>query len=134
MLVSTRNIFLGSMVTLMFIQGCATTSTSSSGITSLQHAAIQRWNSCMNSSKDIDSPNALRNVSRQLTTACEGHRRDVIETFPRHMENEISLALSNKTRKRLNAMTEAQAVNFGAKEKKPQTNRNAFTSSPFIYH
>jgi hypothetical protein len=67
--------------------------------------AIARWNRCVARFADQYSGSHL-GIGKRADTFCEGHRRDVVATFPRHLENQVDSLLSQ----RANAITTARYV------------------------
>ena len=63
----------------------------------LQRAALERWSQCLERFAEgyEDSVNALRYSANSV---CDGHRRDVLATFPPHLENQVDTILSDRTR------------------------------------
>ncbi len=51
-----------------------------------QQAALERWNRCLQRFE-------------QETHFCDGHRRDVVATFPLHLEHQVNALLTQQTRK-----------------------------------
>lgn len=62
-----------------------------------QRAALDRWNQCLErfSDRHQGSFDSLRHTPRSI---CDGHRRDVLATFPVHVENQVDTILSDRTR------------------------------------
>lgn len=64
---------------------------------SSQRAALMRWSQCLERFGD----RYQKSVGALITSAqsiCEGHRRDILATFPEHQENQVNTILSEKTR------------------------------------
>lgn len=74
-------LLLGAFIAL---QGCAVTHEPPAE-TRLQGAML-RWNQC------------LERFDYNLDHYCDGHRRDVVATFPYHLENQVGIALSEQMR------------------------------------
>lgn len=62
----------------------------------LQQAALTRWSDCIE--RNRDAPDRVnRNLYKVVSARCEGHQRDVIATFPAHLENQIDVILSERS-------------------------------------
>ena len=66
----------------------------------LQQAALNRWNNCIERHQDSHDKQAM-DLLKAVSARCEGHQRDVLATFPLHLENQVNSLLS----KRSNNMT-----------------------------
>lgn len=75
---------LANVIASLFIQGCAFTPEVQDH--AAQQAAIKRWNGCM-SRFDLNTEHY-----------CDGHRRDVLATYPNHLANQVNSLLSQQTR------------------------------------
>lgn len=73
------------------LAGCTTAAPKPSGI-ELQRSAMQRWNACLERNVDPQKMTANR-ISQLVRVDCEGHKRDVIASFPPHMEKQIEQML-----------------------------------------
>ena len=61
-----------------------------------QHAALARWNRC------------LARFDQNHKHYCDGHRRDVLATYPAHMANHVDTMLSQKSsEKRISRLVKA---------------------------
>lgn len=95
MIRATKPALLGTVVIGLFMQGCALTAEVSDP--NEQHAALDRWSQC------------LTRFDANVEHFCDGHRRDVLATYPAHMSNHVDLMLEQQTQaKRL-----SQAVKTG---------------------
>jgi len=84
----------GLLIALATVSGCA--STSESPINN-RDETLARWSQCVDqSAKDHDgNPHkTLKYVFRR----CDGHKRDVLASYPRHLENRLDQMLTDKTR------------------------------------
>lgn len=80
------------LATLM-LASCSTTTIKPSAI-DIQRSAMQRWNACLES--NINSPSVtVTRIAKLLTQNCEGHKRDVIATFPKHLAEQIDQKLTS---------------------------------------
>lgn len=80
----SRTLLMVGACTLMVLQGCAFAPDKPSE--SSQRTALSRWHQC------------LERFDENLTHYCDGHRRDVIATYPHHLENQVSEFLSEQLR------------------------------------
>lgn len=73
--------------------GCAS-SAKSEQISSIeqQRNAMQRWNHCLERHSHAVTMTAVK-INQLLKHNCEGHKRDVIAVFPRHMSKQIDQML-----------------------------------------
>ncbi|NND91174.1 MAG: hypothetical protein HKN42_09945 [Granulosicoccus sp.] len=60
-----------------------------------QSAAVARWNLCIERFSDVYD-GSRQTMGPRANAYCEGHRRDVVSTFPRHLENQIDTLLSQR--------------------------------------
>jgi len=58
----------------------------------LQRSAMQRWNACLERNTHSQQQTAMQ-INQVLRHNCEGHKRDVIAVFPRHMSEQVDLLL-----------------------------------------
>lgn len=80
----TKPAVLATVVIGLFMQGCALTRESVDP--NEQHAALDRWNRC------------LARFDTNVQHFCDGHRRDVLATYPAHMANYVDTLLAQQTR------------------------------------
>jgi len=59
----------------------------------LQQAALTRWNGCIERNQEKHDDSAM-DIHENVSTSCEGHQRDVLATFPIHLENQVNSLLS----------------------------------------
>lgn len=95
-------------LTAALVAGCATTQ---SGETELeeQRQALQRWNDCIERHSHQESMTAVK-ISQLLEHSCEGHKRDVIETFPPHMAKQIDQLLISRLQQMLAEQDDLSAL------------------------
>jgi hypothetical protein len=62
----------------------------------LQQAALTRWSSCIERHRDMHDSFAT-DIHKLVSTRCEGYQRDVLATFPVHMENQVDSILSESS-------------------------------------
>ena len=81
------------LASALWITGCVTKPPQAQ-TAELQRQAMQRWHACLERHAG-DENVALLEVSKLMTQDCEGHKRDVVELFPRHMADQIDQILFN---------------------------------------
>jgi len=59
----------------------------------LQQAALTRWNGCIERNQRNHDHSAM-DIHDQIRARCEGYQRDVLATFPLHLENQVDSLLS----------------------------------------
>jgi len=58
----------------------------------LQREALARWQHCLERNTDeYQAPSDLRLIVNKV---CEGHKRDVLTSFPRHLESQVAEILT----------------------------------------
>ncbi len=65
-----------------------------------QSAAVERWHGCLDRHTPVETASMVLAL-RTLAHSCDGHKRDVIATFPRHMEQQINTTLNGAVRSRI---------------------------------
>ncbi len=60
-----------------------------------QQAALQRWNNCIERER-ADHKGSILDVHQAVSAQCEGHQRDVLATYPEHLENQVDALLSDR--------------------------------------
>ena len=82
-------LFLGALV----LGGCS--SLQSAPQRDIQHEAVSRWTRCIERySHHYTGQPTL--AGKRATSHCEGHQRDVLATYPPHLQNQIGLLLSER--------------------------------------
>lgn len=71
-----------SLAAILLAQGCVTAPSSSAQAN--QHIALKRWNQC------------LERFDKDTHHYCEGHRRDVLATFPTYLGDQINAKLNRQ--------------------------------------
>ena len=61
-----------------------------------QQKALTRWQNCLNRISNQASDRPIEAASDLITDACEGHRRDVLLTFPASMERQLDALLMER--------------------------------------
>lgn len=79
----TTHFVLHLLVIGIFLQGCSLTREFSDQ--HKQNAALDRWNQC------------LARFDTNVEHFCDGHRRDVLATYPAHMANHVDSLLEQQT-------------------------------------
>ncbi|MEE9334850.1 MAG: hypothetical protein V3U65_12255 [Granulosicoccaceae bacterium] len=83
-------------IALCSLLGACASTQNQSNIRIEQKAALQRWDNCVDLQTEFGSASeALLRVNLY----CEGHKRDLIATYPAHLENEVSKVLTQRTQK-----------------------------------
>jgi len=86
------------IATLLFISctlisGCASMSNNSSAIQAQQQEALARWHNCVKQASSKASGEPVEAAADIISNTCEGHRRDVLLSFPESMERELDALL-----------------------------------------
>lgn len=58
-----------------------------------QQSSLSRWYQCIERYSNDHAGSAI-DMRRLVATGCEGHKRDVLVTYPQHLENQVSALLS----------------------------------------
>ncbi len=58
-----------------------------------QQESLSRWYQCIERHRDAHEGSFL-DMKREISLGCEGHQRDVLATYPEHLENQVSALLS----------------------------------------
>lgn len=67
----------------------------------LRQAAIERWSRCVERrSEAFAEALVVDDAGRYVERGCEGHRRDVVNAFPPHMERRLERALDERAARR----------------------------------
>jgi len=109
---------LGSCCLLVVLNGCANLRPVVNE-SAEQKAALERWHSCLQRfDESTVKPPQLINA---LQKYCDGHRQDVVLTYPARLENEINDALSNHSKrhalKLIKASTQRKPDRLGQSKK-----------------
>lgn len=78
---------------MLALTGCSTTEPKPTDL-ELQRSAMQRWNACLERNASSPTLTAMR-IKKVLSHNCEGHKRDVIASFPKHMATQIDQMLTS---------------------------------------
>lgn len=62
----------------------------------LQQAALTRWSGCIERHRDRHDRFAM-DLHEVVSARCKGHQRDVLATFPLHLENQVGSLLSKRS-------------------------------------
>lgn len=85
------------LITLMTLSACA--SVAPIDTEEEQQQALLRWNRCLE--RNIgEMPEGFVDGSESLERACDGHKRDVLMTYPPRMEKALDSYLVQRTRER----------------------------------
>ena len=78
-----KGLYTFAILGLALLQGCSSLQEKQN--TTEQRETLTRWNHC------------LERFETEAEHYCDGHRRDVLATFPHYMEDKISRILEQKT-------------------------------------
>lgn len=70
-----------------------------------QDAAVARWKACVARAQSRQDLLSIARNSHRIETRCEGHRRDVLASYPEHMQNQVETILSQHVRSTTSAQT-----------------------------
>ncbi len=84
-----------SLMGLCLLSGCVISTSPSQR--DQQHTALLRWQTCVQQQTEFAS-DAESSILDEIEYRCDGHKRDVIITFPEHLENQIRTQLTQNTR------------------------------------
>jgi len=87
--------------------GCATTPATDQQLEQ-QRMAIQRWQACIDRHTPASGLSALQ-VNQVFGKDCEGYHRDVIASFPRHLEQQVSQQLLERVYQQTDTVSEASS-------------------------
>lgn len=80
---------------VLVLAGCSTTAEPRHDSIEAQRGAMERWNACLERNAASPKITAMR-INHVLKHTCEGHKRDVIASFPKHMATQVDqLLISN---------------------------------------
>ena len=82
----------------LLLSACATTPQSAQQAAEHQTAVIDRWHRCLDNSFERLS-NTGASIEGQIETTkvvCQGHREDVLASFPRHMEKALDNVMAEQ--------------------------------------
>lgn len=77
----------------LVLAGCSTVEPKPNSI-DVQRSAMQRWNDCLERNTSAPTLTAMR-IAQVLNHRCEGHKRDVVASFPQHMATQIDQMLTS---------------------------------------
>jgi hypothetical protein len=84
------------LLTVVILNGACSTTQSAIPQEDLQQAALARWNGCIERHTGNNDKLAI-DLHKVVSTRCEGHQRDVLATFPIHLENQVNSLLSKRS-------------------------------------
>lgn len=78
-------------VILLLSSGCTTSPTNPEDSFS-QQETITRWQRCINTNIDAndEGTNPVNSILERTVSICQGHKRDVLATFPRKYEHQLA--------------------------------------------
>ena len=71
-----------------------------------QQTTLSRWVRCIDTVSQNTSASSLRSIRKTARSFCDGHRRDVLATYPLHLVNQVDTLLSQ----RIDEMTSSHYV------------------------
>jgi hypothetical protein len=83
------------LLTVILLSACSLTQAPDNQ-EELQHAALIRWGDCIERHQDMHKHLAA-DLHKMVSVRCEGHQRDVLATFPVHLENQVGSLLSERS-------------------------------------
>lgn len=87
----------------LVLAGCTTTNTETKlSDLEMQRSAMQRWNACLERNSSALKGTAIQ-ISQLLKHNCEGHKRDVVASFPRHLAKQIDQMLISNAYELMNS-------------------------------
>lgn len=92
---------------LALLLGACSGNTTKPATAELQRQTVERWQNCLErNGQDGVGSNDFRKV---INTVCDGHKRDVLATFPRHLEAEVEQILARNAIEYLDSRSSASA-------------------------
>ena len=90
--ISTPNILLVAVLAVM----CNACSITNGDVytTEEQKMSLTRWHQCIQRHRDAHRGSILA-LQRDVAIGCEGYQRDVVATYPEHLENQVDSLLSD---------------------------------------
>lgn len=82
----------------LLLTGCASTGDPSVPAANDQDTAIAKWQLCLDRNLvELDvNQNPPHQVINAMLIACQGHKQDVLDTFPAHMEKSLGRIMVNQ--------------------------------------
>ena len=110
-----RLLWILAVVGLCLLGSCASTPGSEQRDRQLarQRAAVDRWNRCT-TQNFAAATGSVAHTLRQVEFVCDGHKRDVLATFPPHLEKRLNTLLVNHTRQSVAARLVSGSANTNA--------------------
>jgi len=117
----SKSTISGLLLVLTSISGCTTMNTNDGE----RDEALVRWSQCVDK-RTQDYTGTPGRTMDYVSSSCDGHKRDVIATYPRHLERRLDRKLIEKTRaKTLNHMVATTYSEFAS----PQASEGIETGS-----
>lgn len=84
------------LISCALLSGCANGRMTPIEVQQQQQIALGRWHNCLDrvSTQAVKDP--LEITSNLITNICDGHRRDVLLTFPASMERQLDALLKER--------------------------------------
>lgn len=95
-----KNLITISLLTLL-LSACASTPQSAQEANDRQSAVIDRWHRCLDNSfqRLAKTESSIEGQIETTKVVCQGHREDVLATFPRHMEKALENVMAEQVYK-----------------------------------
>ena len=84
------------LISSTLLGGCASMKGNPDELRAQQQEALARWHNCLDRVSDQASDEPVKVTSDMITSLCEGHRRDVLLTFPASMERQLDALLMER--------------------------------------
>lgn len=78
---------------VMLLSGCASLNPMPFGAEQLQQDALARWQQCLDRHRGAPQPTKVSEAASKLRSRCDGHRRDVLMSFPETLEPQLDAML-----------------------------------------
>jgi len=82
---------------IVLLSGCANMNPMPEASKQLQQDAIARWQGCLKRQAGTPKSKQIRDAANELRSRCEGHRRDVLMSFPASAGRRLNALLMEHT-------------------------------------
>ncbi len=79
------------------LSGCSSMNPLPLGAEQHQKEALARWHQCLDRHTGLPDTTQMRQAAHELQSRCEGHRRDVLMSFPATVEPQLDAILREQT-------------------------------------
>ena len=102
----------------LWLTGCAQTAGNARTTTETRQSALDSWHQCLQDDNQSDiSLGKTTKIFRQRLLECQGHRFDLLATYPRHLEPSVDRMLIVSARRSLVDQSNAsESEKFAARE------------------